>query len=107
MKENYLESLRGKIFKLLPMREARDEGAENHLFEYLDNLCSNCAGYCERHAQDDVCAEFIEAYCNIIYLKKSVSDSAEEIDFKKWRSIVLRSTRLIQTAIDKCPDKEV
>lgn len=26
MKENYLESLRGKVFKLLPMREARDEG---------------------------------------------------------------------------------
>lgn len=82
MKENYLESLRGKVFKLLPMREARDEGADNHLFDYLDNLCSNCAGYCERHKAEEISSEFAEAYCNILYLKKSVSNEKEEIDFK-------------------------
>lgn len=39
--ETYLTSLQGKIFKLLPMREAYDQGVDNHLDEYIGNLCAN------------------------------------------------------------------
>ena len=38
--KTYLSNLRNKVFKLLPMREAHDKGENNHIDEYLENLCS-------------------------------------------------------------------
>lgn len=87
----YLTSLRNKVFKLLPMREARDKGDENHLEEYLENLCANYTGAFACYPELADVREIVEVYNNIAFLKNN------EVEFAKWRSIVLRSTRLIQS----------
>ena len=92
----YLSSLRNKVFKLLPMREAHDRGDDNHLNEYLENLCSNFSGAFDCYPELADVREIVEVYNNIAFLK-----SNKEVEFTKWRSIVLRSTRLIQTVAAK------
>lgn len=91
----YLTSLRNKVFKLLPMREAYDKGNENHLEEYLENLCANCTGAFSCYPELADVREIVEVYNNIAFLKNN------EVKFAKWRSIVLRSTRLIQSVVVK------
>lgn len=92
----FLPSLRNKVFKLLPMREAYDRGELNHLDEYLENLYSNFSGALECYQELASMREIIEAYNNVAFLMKN-----KDIEFTKWRSIVLRSTRLVQTVSDK------
>ena len=92
----YLTNLQNKVFKLLPMREAFDLGEENHLYEYLDNLQSNCAGafICFPELREN--GMLVEVQNNIAFLR-----SESDISFKKWRAVVLRSTRLIHSVLDK------
>lgn len=92
----YLVSLRNRVFKLLPMREAHDAGENNHLSEYLDNLNINCAGAFDCYPELADMKEIIEVRNNIAFLKNN-----SDVEFVKWRSIVLRSTRLIQSVTDK------
>ena len=92
----YLYNLRNKVFKLLPMREAYENGENNHLDEYLDNLCSNFAGAFNCYSELSDIREIIEVYNNVMFLKDN-----KNIEFIKWRSIILRSTRLIQSVSDK------
>lgn len=87
----YLSGLRNKVFKLLPMREAYDTGENNHIYEYLENLCSNFSGAFDCYPELANSKEIVEVYSNLMFLKNN-----ENIDFSKWRSIILRSTRLIQ-----------
>lgn len=89
----YLSSLRNKVFKLLPMREAHDRGENNHLDEYLENLCSNFLGAFNCYPELTNAREIVEVYNNIAFLKCN-----KDIEFAKWRSCILRSTRLIQVA---------
>ena len=88
----YLTSLRNKVFKLLPMREAYDRGEDNHLDEYLDNLCANCAGAFDCYPQLANVRELVEVRSNIAFLQHNT-----DLEFHKWRAMILRSTRLIQT----------
>jgi len=94
--ETYLTALQGKIFKLLPMREASDQGVDNHLDEYIDNLCDNCKGAFDCHPELSSIREMAEVQSNIWALKANL-----QCDFAKWRSTVLRSTRLIQTVLTR------
>lgn len=96
--KTYLTSLRNKVFKLLPMREAYDSGEENHLDEYLENLYANYAGSFACYPGLAEVREIVEVYNNLAFLKTG------EVEFVKWRSIVLRSTRLIQSAVLKCEE---
>lgn len=96
----YLSNLRNKVFKLLPMREAQDRGENNHLDEYLENLCSNFLGAFECYPELADIRAVVEVYNNIAFLKNNT-----EVEFAKWRSIILRSTRLIQTVASE--QKEV
>lgn len=91
----YLVKLQGKIFKLLPMREAHDAGAENHLEEYLKNLCTTYAGAFTCYPELAMVGELAEVYGNIAFL------SNNSVTFSKWRSIVLRSTRLMQAVASR------
>lgn len=95
----YLSSLRNKVFKLLPMREAHDSGENNHLDEYLENLCSNFSGAFECYPSLAQTREIVEVYNNVAFLK-----GHQDVAFAKWRSVVLRSTRLVQTAASKCEE---
>ena len=92
----YLNALKNKVFKLLPMREAYDSGADNHLSEYIINLCNNCEGAFACHSSLSAMPEIVEVRNNIEFLKNNLN-----IDFKKWRSIVLRSTRLVSSVSSK------
>ena len=99
----YLQSLQNKVFKLLPMREAYDNGEQNHLVEYLDNLYATCVGSTTCYPKLAEIKEVVEVDCNIAFLR----DNLDSLDFKKWRSMVLRSTRLLHTTIDKYYNEEV
>ena len=90
--ETYLVNLQNKVFKLLPMREAHDSGEDTHLAAYLDNLCANYAGAFACYPDLANVREVVEVRSNVVFLKDNI-----DVDFKKWRSIVLRSTRLIHT----------
>lgn len=94
--ETYLTSLQGKIFKLLPMREAYDQGVDNHLDEYIGNLCTNFDGACDCHPEFSSYREMAEIQSNLWSLKANLS-----MDFAKWRSTILRSTRLVQTVLTR------
>lgn len=88
--ETYLSSLQNKVFKLLPMRESYDAGENNHLDEYLVNLCANCEGAFACHPALTSIREIVEVRNNVEFLKNNI-----DLDFKKWRAIILRSTRLV------------
>lgn len=94
--ETYLTSLQGKIFKLLPMREAYDQGADNHLGEYLTNLCTNFDGAFDCHSEFSSYREMTEVQGNLWSLKMNLN-----MDFAKWRSVILRSVRLIHTVLTR------
>lgn len=92
----YLSGLRNKVFKLLPMREAYDSGENNHIDEYLDNLCANFSGAFDNYPELSDTREIVEVYNNIVFLKNNIG-----VEFAKWRSVILRSTRLIQTIVSQ------
>lgn len=92
----YLEGLRDGVFKLLPMREDRDLGANNHLDEYLVNLTVSIAGAFECYPELSHERELVEVRANIAYLSET-----PEVEFGRWRSIVLRSVRLISQVIER------
>lgn len=92
----YLTNLRNKVFKLLPMREVHDKGINSHLDEYLDNLYANFAGAFDCYPELADMREIVEVYNNIAFL-----NSHKDLDFVKWRSCILRSTRLIQAVITR------
>lgn len=92
----YLTGLQNKVFKLLPMREAYDCGTDNHLYDYLDNLQSNCKGAFICYPELSENGALVEVQNNIAFLTDN-----KDIAFKKWRTIVLRSTRLIHSVLDE------
>lgn len=92
----YLTSLQNKVFKLLPMREAYDSGEDNHLYDYLDNLQSNYKGVFLSFPELTKNEKLVEVQNNISFFIGS-----EDIEFKKWRATVLRSTRLIHSVLDE------
>ena len=91
-----LTNLRDKVFKLLPLREAHDIGDDNHLSEYLTNLAVNYQGALIGHPSLLSIKEIVDVQNNIEFLKENT-----DLDFKKWRSIVLRSTRLLQSVAER------
>ena len=93
----HLTRFRNRFFKLLPMREDWEAGANNHLPEYLENFYTNISGLFIRYPELNGYASLLEAYNNLAVLCNSVN----EINFQKWRSIVLRSTKLIATVLEE------
>lgn len=94
--ETYLNFLQGKIFKLLPMREDYDSGVDNHLKEYMENLCANLEGALGCYSELNSFREVAEIQGNLWSLREDLG-----IEFSKWRSTILRSTRLIQNILTR------
>jgi hypothetical protein len=92
----YLEGLRNGVFKLLPMREDYDFGASNHLDEYLINLTVSITGALECYPELSHERELAEVRANIAYLNRT-----PYVEFSRWRSVVLRSVRLISQVIER------
>jgi hypothetical protein len=94
--EVYLASLLKKVFKLLPMREDYDMGADNHLFEYLDDLCEIYANGFEAYPELSMVEELVDVRTFLLFLQ-----SNPNIEFSRWRTIILKSSRLINSVISK------
>ena len=90
----YLTSLQNKVFKLLPMREAHDQGEDNHLYEYFDYILSNLEGVFIEYPELNDEPVVLEVKANIVYLY-----NGQDIPLKKWRSIVLHSVNLLSNLI--------
>ena len=94
--EIYISNLQSKIFKLLPMRESNDAGFENHIDEYIDNLCTQVKGAFSCYPDIAQIPEVIEVECNLHAMKDNL-----DMEYPKWRSTILRSTRLLQTVLTR------
>lgn len=92
----YLTSLQGKVFKLLPMREARDKGDNNELLQYLETLSFNYDGAFSIFPVLSRFSELVDVRANIESMRNK-----EDMPFSKWRAIVLKSTKLVGQAIEK------
>lgn len=87
---NYLLILRNSIYKLLPMKEETDnDGADNHINEYIDSLIINIDGASEAYPVLVTQREYLWVINNLQYLKNN------DVRFSKWRSIILNSTSAI------------
>lgn len=86
----FLRSFRNDVFKLLPMKEAYDEGTENHIHEYLDSLITNAKGSMVAYPELLACKQYLYTINNLSYLYEN-----KEVEFSKWRKIVLDSTQSI------------
>ncbi len=86
---NFLSNLRGDVFKLLPMKEDEMAGVENHLDEYIESLLINLEGATTTYPVLANQKQYLYVINNLQYASKNT------VEFKKWRKIVLNSTRNI------------
>lgn len=84
---NYLLSLRGDVFKLLPMKESEMSGLNNHVDEYIESLIVNATGAMTTYPILASQKQYLYVLNNMQYLRSNT------VDFKQWRKIVLNSTR--------------
>jgi len=86
----YLLQLRNGVYKLLPMRECKDKGEDNHLNEYLDRLIEDTT------AAQKVFPTLAEStnYINVIVILNALQSQSCN-DFNVWRTKVLKATRLV------------
>jgi len=87
--KNYLSSLRGDIFKLLPMKEAAMNGLDNHIDEYLEGIVVNLSGATKTYPELSTQKLFLYVLNNMQYLLSNT------VEFKVWRRIILSSTKNI------------
>lgn len=86
---NFLSSLRGDVFKLLPMKEAEISGVNNHMAEYIESLIINLTGAITTYPILATQKQYLYVINNIQYIY------SHSVDFKQWRKIILNSTRSI------------
>lgn len=86
---NYLSSLRGDVFKLLPMKEAEISGVNNHMSEYIESLIINLTGAMTTYPILATQKQYLYVVNNMQYIH------GHPVDFKQWRKIILNSTRNI------------
>ena len=86
---NYLLSLRGAVFKLLPMKEEELAGGDNHINEYLESLIINLTGAMTTYPILGSQRQYLYVINNMQYIHR------HSVEFHKWRKIILNSTRYI------------
>lgn len=87
--KSFLLNVRGDIFKILPMKEAEINGANNHLEEYIESLIINLTGATKTFPDLALQKQFLYVLNNLQYLNSHIDD------FKRWRKIILNSTKSI------------
>lgn len=92
--KNFLLSLRGDVFKLLPMRESELNGFDKHLDEYIDAMIVNLTGAITTYPVLARQKQYLYVLNNLNYLR------SHDVDFRQWRTIVLTSTRYIDNLYD-------
>ena len=86
---NFLSSLRGDVFKLLPMKESEMSGLNNHMSEYIESLIINLTGAMTTYPILASQKQYLYVVNNMQYIH------GHSVDFKQWRKIILNSTRNI------------
>lgn len=84
---NFLLGFRNDVFKLLPMKEAENNGVNNHLKDYLDSLVVNAKGSIVAYPELSTQKQYLYVVNNLAFLMSN------EIEFSRWRKIVLSATR--------------
>lgn len=86
---NFLLSLRGDIFKLLPMKESEIAGIDNHIDSYLESLIINVSGGLDTYPKLALEKQYLYVINNLQFLKSN------DVSFKQWRRVILNSTKNI------------
>lgn len=86
---NYLAGLRGDIFKLLPMKEAEIEGADNHILDYLETIIINMEGAKEVYPELAKQKQYLYVINNMHFLL------SRKVEYSRWRKIILNSTKSV------------
>ena len=84
----FLSTLRNDVFKLLPMKEAFNEGRDNHISEYIYSLIVTAEGALVTFKELETSKGYIYVVNNLNYLCLH-----ESIEFSKWRKIILNCSR--------------
>jgi hypothetical protein len=91
----YLDSLKAKIWKLLPMREDSDSGQDNHLPEYLKSLIVEVIGALMLH---DVLKR--DGYYHSI-VNTLTYMSAHKLGHIEWRAEVFKMMKALERMLVK------
>ena len=86
---NFLSSLRGDVFKLLPMKESEMSGLDNHMGDYIESLIINVTGAMKTFPILASQKQYLYVVNNLQYI------NSHSVDFKQWRKSILNSTRNI------------
>lgn len=84
---NFLLGFRNDVFKLLPMKEAENDGVKNHLDDYLSALVINAKGSTVVYPELSKEKTYLYVVNSLAYL------ASNQVDFSLWRKIVLSATR--------------
>lgn len=90
----FLNGIRSDFFKLLPMREDADNGLENHLDEYINNLIVTVEGASITFNELEESKPFLYIVNNLNYISRHL-----DLDFNHWRKIILTSTSSLTSLI--------
>lgn len=85
----FLLGFRNDVFKLLPMKEAESNGSKNHIYDYLDSLIVSAKGSMVAYPELSEQKQYHYVVTNLAFLMSN------DVEFQKWRKIVLNSTRNI------------
>jgi len=91
---SYLLALRGDIFKMLPMKEAEEDGVDNHVGEYLEAMVVNMTGAMKTYPLLATEKHYLYVLNNLNYLHEN------EVEFPQWRKVILSSTNIINKLYD-------
>lgn len=67
----FLNSLTGKIFKILPLKEKNDAGYAVHLEDYLESLLIEIIGACDTFSELGDSAEFLTVVNTMQYISQN------------------------------------
>lgn len=67
----FLNSLTGKIFKILPLKEKSDDGIAVHFEEYVESLLIEIVGACETFSELGDSAEFLTVVNTMQYISQN------------------------------------
>ena len=85
----FIESLTGKIFKILPLSEEESNGAQNHVYEYLDSLKIEMFGAIVTFPALFKNVEYTSVLNIVQYL------SVNEVSIKRCKREVFKALRLL------------
>lgn len=90
----YLLGLQGDVFKLLPMREAEENGREPFVDEYLESLIVNVSGALGTYPLLGEQKKYLWVVNSLQYLSRVY------VTFPRWRTIILNTVTTIGDLVE-------